>query len=44
MAVLFTNISWLVNVREQYCLLRGKDLADLPIIAHAYLVVEGEVI
>ena len=44
MAILFTNIKYLVNVREHYCLLRGKDLAELPIIEQAYLVLEGDVI
>lgn len=44
MAILFTNIDWLVNVREKYTLLRGSELAQLPIISNAYLVVEGGVI
>lgn len=44
MAVLFTNIKSLVNVRETYCVLRGKALAELPCINNAYLIVEGEVI
>ncbi|MGN6162900.1 MAG: imidazolonepropionase [Flavisolibacter sp.] len=44
MATLFTNIQTLVNVREEYHLLRGKELADLPCIDNAYLVVEDEVI
>jgi imidazolonepropionase len=44
MAVLFTNIGSLVNVQDTYSLLRGKDLAELPCIHNAYLIVEGSVI
>lgn len=44
MATLFTNIEVLANVRDTYCLLRGKALAELPCIHNAYLVVEGDVI
>lgn len=44
MATLFTNIQTLVNTREDYQLLRGNQLAQLPCIDHAYLVVEGDVI
>lgn len=44
MATLFTNIDWLVNVREIYTLLRGSELAQLPCISNAYLVVDGGVI
>jgi imidazolonepropionase len=44
MATLFTNIDWLVNVREICTLLRGSELAQLPCIPNAYLVVEGDVI
>lgn len=42
MAILFTNIQQLVNVREQYHLLRGKELAHLPCISDAYLIIKGE--
>lgn len=42
MAVLFTHIRTLVNVRETPQLLRGKELATLPCIDDAYLIVEGE--
>ncbi len=35
-----SNIKQLVNVREQHHLLRGKDLAVLPCIDNAYLVIE----
>src|SRR5688572_1237561 len=41
MAILITNIGILVNTREENKLLRGKDLAKLPIIENAFLVVEG---
>jgi imidazolonepropionase len=42
MAVLFTNIQTLVNVREESHLLRGRELAELPVLDNAYLVIEGE--
>jgi imidazolonepropionase len=42
MATLFTNIHTLVNTREINTLLRGKDLAHLPCIHDAFLIVEGE--
>ena len=41
MATLFTNIGSLVNTRSENKLLRGKELAHLPCINKAYLVVEG---
>lgn len=44
MTTLFTNIRLLVGVRTQNELLRGKDLAHLPCIDHAYLLVEDDVI
>lgn len=44
MATLFTNIGTLANVRDTYCLLRGKALAELPCIHSAFLTVEGGVI
>lgn len=44
MAILLTNIRSLVNTRDTYCLLRGRDLAELPCIPNAYLVVDGGVI
>jgi imidazolonepropionase len=37
---LFKNIGQLVNVRDQDVLLRGKTLADLPIMSNAWLLVE----
>jgi imidazolonepropionase len=42
MATLFTNIHTLVNTRENIALLRGKDLALLPCIENAFLIVEGD--
>ena len=44
MATLITNIKQLVNVREESKLLRGKELAVLPSIENAYLVVENGMI
>lgn len=42
MTTLFINISCLVNVREEQYLLRGQDLASLPCIENAFLLVEDE--
>jgi imidazolonepropionase len=44
MTTIITNIKQLVNVRTQNQLLRGKELANLPIINNAYLVVEDGLI
>ncbi|HET7898894.1 MAG TPA: imidazolonepropionase [Flavisolibacter sp.] len=44
MATLISNIRQLVNVREASPLLRGKELADLPVIDHAFLIVEDGLI
>ena len=44
MAILITNIQTLVNAREKYQLLRGRELADLPCISDAYLIIEGDLI
>lgn len=41
---LIINIKQLVNVREQHQLLRGKELAILPSIQNAYLVIEDGII
>jgi imidazolonepropionase len=41
---LLKNIGQLVNVREQDFLLRGSALIDLPIIKHAWLLVEDGLI
>ncbi len=39
---LITNIKLLVNTREHNQLLRGKELAELPAIENAYLVIEDD--
>jgi imidazolonepropionase len=44
MITLITNIKFLVNVREQNNLLRGKALAELPVIEDAFLLIEDDVI
>ncbi len=44
MTTLITNIRQLVNVREQNNLLRGKDLALLPVIENAFLLIEDGII
>ena len=43
-ATLITNIKQLVNVREQWPVLRGKELANLPCIHNAYLLIEDDTI
>ena len=44
MITLITNIKTLVNVRKESKLLRGKELAELPCIENAYLIIEDGVI
>ncbi|MEQ1676881.1 MAG: imidazolonepropionase, partial [Chitinophagaceae bacterium] len=39
-----TNIKQLVNIREEHQLLRGKELAILPCIDDAYLIIEDGII
>ena len=41
-AILIINIQQLVNTRSVNKLLRGKELAELPFIENAYLLVEDE--
>ena len=41
-SILFRNIKLLVNTRQESKLLRGKELADLPCIENAYLLVEDD--
>jgi imidazolonepropionase len=41
---IFTNISLLANTRESTQLIRGKDLALLPCIENAYLIIEDDII
>jgi imidazolonepropionase len=43
-STVITNIKQLAGVREETQLLRGKDLAVLPVIENAYLVVEDHII
>src|ERR1700752_3283056 len=43
-SMLITNIKQLVNVRDETHLLRGKQLAHLPCIDNAYLVIEDDTI
>ena len=44
MTTLVTNIKQLVNTREQGPLLRGKVLAELPVIEDAFLLIEDGII
>jgi imidazolonepropionase len=44
MTTIITNIKQLVNVRTENKLLRGSELANLPIIDNAYLVVQDGLI
>ena len=44
MTTLVTNIKQLVNTREQDPLLRGKALAELPVIEDAFLLIEDGII
>src|SRR5918993_2643159 len=43
-ATILTNISFLVNCRSETRLLRGSELAILPCIENAYLVIEDDTI
>lgn len=43
-AICITNIKLLVNTREQYHVLKGSELTDLPCINDAYLIVEDGII
>jgi imidazolonepropionase len=42
MTTFITNIKLLVNCRQQNKLLRGKELAHLPCIENAYLIIEDD--
>jgi imidazolonepropionase len=44
MTTLISNIKLLVNTREEFHLLRGKELSDLPCIEDAFLIVEDDCI
>jgi imidazolonepropionase len=43
-AILIINIQQLVQVREAQSLLKGRDLADLPVIEQGFILVEDDVI
>lgn len=43
-AILIINIKQLANVREQTSVLRGAQLADLPCIDNAFLIIEDDTI
>jgi imidazolonepropionase len=42
MTTLISNIKLLVNTREEFHLLRGKELAELPCIGNAFLIIEDD--
>jgi len=42
MITLITNIRQLVNIREENKLLKGKELAELPILENGYLIIEND--
>ena len=42
--MLITNIKYLVNVRENNILLRGKNLAELPVLENAFLKIKDDII
>jgi imidazolonepropionase len=44
MTTLITNIKQLVGVRKENKLLRGRELAELPFLENAYLVIEDGII
>ena len=44
MTTLIVNIKQLCNVRSESTLLRGKELATLPCIENAYLIIEDGII
>ena len=43
-SLIITNIKQLVNVRKETHLLRGVELAELPVIENAYLIIEDGII
>ena len=44
MTILITNIQQLINTREQNKLLRGKAMAELPVVENAFLLIEDGII
>src|SRR5436309_14353588 len=43
-SILVSNVKTLVNVREHSAVLRGKELADLPCLQNAYIIVQDGII
>ena len=43
-STLITNIKFLVNTREEFHLLRGKELSKLPSVENAFLIIDNGVI
>src|SRR5450432_105636 len=41
---IFTNISLIANTREDTTIIRGKELAHLPCVRNAYIVIEDDLI
>ena len=41
---IFTNISLIANTREDTTIIRGKELAHLPCVQNAYLIIEDDII
>ena len=44
MTTLVSNIKLLVNTREEFHLLRGKELSELPCITDAFVIIEDDLI
>ena len=43
-STIFTNISLIANTREDTTIVRGKELARLPCVQDAYIVIEDDII
>src|SRR5450432_3270223 len=41
---IFTNISLVANTRKDTTIIRGKELAHLPCVQNAYMVIEDDII
>ena len=44
MTTLITNIAQLISTRKQSYVLRGKELAEIPLIKNAFLLIDDSVI
>ena len=44
MTTLITNIAQLISTREQSYVLRGTELAEIPLIENAFLLIDDSVI